>query len=299
MVFALLASWPVRAEQFLEERVLLFRKTMSQNHRFSHAHSGIRAAFTLIELLVVIAIIAILAALLFPVFNQAKNSGKQTVDLTQAKQIGIATNLYMGDHDDAMPLYAAYNSVPRFGQPGHRGTTDAILPYARAKDIFKSSFDVGGPALAREASFGTVPPTTYFAAYGTSYKFTTCLFSIAPGYSMENNGDPYNRLGRAVTITSKITEDPAKARIIRSEMLPWFSPAADPGCVKYGYGCDAPYDYYRAWNSTGGQFVFMDSHAKTATSGAAFDDMHIHADGHRSGDANSSSWSGTWYGLCD
>ena len=62
-----------------------------------------RRAFTLIELLVVIAIIAILAAILFPVFAQAKLAAKKTAGLSQAKQTGTAILLYTGDTDDAFP----------------------------------------------------------------------------------------------------------------------------------------------------------------------------------------------------
>jgi len=59
-----------------------------------------RRAFTLIELLVVIAIIAILAAILFPVFAQAKLAAKKTAGLTQAKQIGTGAQIYLADYDD-------------------------------------------------------------------------------------------------------------------------------------------------------------------------------------------------------
>ncbi|RYG49268.1 prepilin-type N-terminal cleavage/methylation domain-containing protein [bacterium] len=61
-----------------------------------------RKAFTLIELLVVIAIIAILAAILFPVFAQAKAAAKKTSDLSNQKQIATANLLYSGDVDDVM-----------------------------------------------------------------------------------------------------------------------------------------------------------------------------------------------------
>ncbi len=60
----------------------------------------IRKAFTLIELLVVIAIIAILAAILFPVFAQAKEAAKKTACLSNSKQIGTSTLLYLNDYDD-------------------------------------------------------------------------------------------------------------------------------------------------------------------------------------------------------
>lgn len=59
-------------------------------------------AFTLIELLVVIAIIAILAAILFPVFVQAKTAAKQTQSVSNLKQIGLAWMLYGDNHDDTM-----------------------------------------------------------------------------------------------------------------------------------------------------------------------------------------------------
>jgi len=61
-------------------------------------------AFTLIELLVVIAIIAILAAILFPVFAQAKESAKDTSNLSNVKQMGLGILMYATDYDDYFPL---------------------------------------------------------------------------------------------------------------------------------------------------------------------------------------------------
>ena len=67
-------------------------------------------AFTLIELLVVIAIIAILAAILFPVFAQAKLAAKKTVALSNTKQIALAQYMYMNDYDDN--LVKSYYGFP-------------------------------------------------------------------------------------------------------------------------------------------------------------------------------------------
>jgi prepilin-type N-terminal cleavage/methylation domain-containing protein len=64
---------------------------------------NLRRAFTLIELLVVIAIIGILAAILFPVFAQAKESAKKTACLNNLKQVGYAFEMYMNDYDGRLP----------------------------------------------------------------------------------------------------------------------------------------------------------------------------------------------------
>src|SRR5688572_23189458 len=65
---------------------------------------GTRSAFTLIELLVVIAIIAILAAILFPVFAQAREKARQAACLNNLKQLGTATMQYVQDYDETFPF---------------------------------------------------------------------------------------------------------------------------------------------------------------------------------------------------
>jgi len=71
-----------------------------------------KSGFTLIELLVVIAIIAILAAILFPVFARARAKAQQTVCLSNVKQLGLALIMYVGDWDNRMPPMSVGYDVP-------------------------------------------------------------------------------------------------------------------------------------------------------------------------------------------
>ncbi|MBI1334886.1 MAG: prepilin-type N-terminal cleavage/methylation domain-containing protein [Armatimonadetes bacterium] len=95
-----------------------------------------RRAFTLIELLVVIAIIAILAAILFPVFAQAKAAAKKAVDLSNQKQIVMAIMLYAGDNDDQtckthhdLAANETIADLYTWFQP--------LQPYIKSRDIFR------------------------------------------------------------------------------------------------------------------------------------------------------------------
>ena len=90
--------------------------------------------FTLIELLVVIAIIAILAAILFPVFARAREKARQTSCLSNVKQIGTALMMYVQDYDEAMPQYLVLegrSAQPDLPDIGHDYTAwqDRLHPY--------------------------------------------------------------------------------------------------------------------------------------------------------------------------
>ena len=122
-----------------------------------------RRAFTLIELLVVIAIIAILAAILFPVFAQAKLAAKKSADLSNVKQTSLAHVIYCGDNDD---LYAGtpwnndwyqhafygrdtdlgYNTKTIVSPSGGVITNwaTATEPYMKSKDLMVSPLGVMG-----------------------------------------------------------------------------------------------------------------------------------------------------------
>ena len=100
-----------------------------------------RLGFTLIELLVVIAIIAILAAILFPVFAQAKAAAKKTADLSNMKQMATGVALYLNDFDDQYPE----NQVGNFSNwPASTAEWTSVLvtgPYVKNYDLLLSPVD--------------------------------------------------------------------------------------------------------------------------------------------------------------
>lgn len=99
-----------------------------------------KRAFTLIELLVVIAIIAILAAILFPVFAQAKLAAKKSSDLSNQKQIGIAVMMYNSDNDDVYPQgYWYKNDTGEVN--GYVDFSALLMPYMKSADIWVGPAD--------------------------------------------------------------------------------------------------------------------------------------------------------------
>jgi prepilin-type N-terminal cleavage/methylation domain-containing protein/prepilin-type processing-associated H-X9-DG protein len=170
-----------------------------------------KRAFTLIELLVVIAIIAILAAILFPVFAQAKEAAKKTQCLSNTRQIAIGLMLYCNDYDDRMPGLLA--AIP----PINGGNTSwpyipydrQIAPYVKNDDIYRCPGDGGGRPAA------SIPfwDGTYRAkALKRSYGYVGTIFTVQANGRDLNTGmstslyDAEKSTGRSVTMF----DDPAK-----------------------------------------------------------------------------------------
>jgi prepilin-type N-terminal cleavage/methylation domain-containing protein/prepilin-type processing-associated H-X9-DG protein len=107
---------------------------------------GRSRAFTLIELLVVIAIIAILAAILFPVFAQAREKARQASCMSNLKQVGMALMQYAQDYDEGHPgvWFGPVNRMP-WSQPTDGVTfykwMDAVYPYVKNEQVFNCASD--------------------------------------------------------------------------------------------------------------------------------------------------------------
>jgi prepilin-type N-terminal cleavage/methylation domain-containing protein len=124
----------------------------------------VKRAFTLIELLVVIAIIAILAAILFPVFAQAKVQAKKTADLSNLKQSGVAFLIYTNDGDDLFPL--GYRFIPDVvGQPA--GTWGWNFQVSTPLGWMGPTFAQGAAArMAQDASHWSNTVQPYMKNFG-------------------------------------------------------------------------------------------------------------------------------------
>ncbi len=127
-----------------------------------------KKAFTLIELLVVIAIIAILAAILFPVFAQAKAAAKKTACLSNERQVGTSLMLYTGDADDTLPAVydpqGGYGLALGFMDPAAGNNwASAIYPYVKNLPVFTC------PASTPRTGAGGYDAATAKGAANTNY----------------------------------------------------------------------------------------------------------------------------------
>lgn len=179
-------------------------------------------AFTLIELLVVIAIIAILAAILFPVFAQAKAAAKKAVCLSNTKQVSLAYTMYAGDFDDVTCPFQGPSYKTDTGLRGNSYWFSGVL------------FQKNG-ALTNDPTRGLLYPymkSTPIVACPSSQSVVATSFFLSPafvplGYSMNFN------LSNGISMTSVAA--PAETIYV-----------ADAGSVGFGY-----------WIGSSGTYIFQ------------------------------------------
>ena len=167
-----------------------------------------KRAFTLIELLVVIAIIAILAAILFPVFAQAKLAAKITTSLSGVKQLALGVQMYSGDSDDMAVFEYGYpdGSIPGDSNAYHYPTTwvGRIYPYVKSNSIF---FD---KTISEISDFKKLYQDPYYPSSTYTYNWTwiTGLSLNTDGYSRQlYNGTSCTNYGTAYSTANSPTRN--------------------------------------------------------------------------------------------
>ena len=206
------------------------------------------AGFTLIELLVVIAIIAILAAILFPVFASAREKARQTACLSNMKQIGTALIMYTQDFDETLPC--SNGDIADYFNPANVNNYNGnwiveIYPYMKTKDVF-------------------ICPSSVPGVNDTSADSTTAIPTQWGDTSLQGN---------AVIMQRPISDMPAPANIIfvgeehirvnRALLRPRLTPGTfDPLRYQGWHGIVGGKERYNNNHNGGGNLTYVDGHAK-------------------------------------
>ena len=208
-----------------------------------------RRGFTLIELLVVIAIIAILAAILFPVFAQAREKARTVSCLSNFKQLGLSLTMYLQDYDEM--VLPRYNACP---STGPAATPDApllwtatIQPYVKNKQVF-------------------VCPSSSLSKYGDTWNTRS---TISSGYNQTISGWYYptpDGCGNMILPTLPAIQYPAK-NVMFADSVPGPKPEGYRGYLFGNTGLNVPFTKTPAGSlgarhTEGTNLAFFDGHAK-------------------------------------
>ena len=241
------------------------------------------AAFTLIELLVVIAIIAILAAILFPVFAQAREKARQAACLSNTKQIALGIQMYAQDYDETLPV-AGVNSQCRGKWQWQ------IFPYVKNQQVFTcpnipdnawiatlGANPCGGPQVGGNDKGG----------YGWSNALSTDIAdpadpnspNISPGYALSKIAKPADTIivgDTGFSVTEGASNTAAGYAMLASD--PRRSPAAEnwaqPGLYpQFRHTAELTktvMDSRKLPIKGRANFCFLDGHAKSLSIDTAF-----------------------------
>lgn len=226
--------------------------------------------FTLIELLVIIAIIAVLAAILFPVFAQARASARNTQDMSNVKQIGTAATMYAQDYDERYVPVGSWNdpSVTPHTHPDRpapgvewQGWGLRLLPYVKNREIFQS------PWMPKTATWWTGACATSNGMRLTNTYAMNWFLGADGSYPFDFGDDMYSRTpdGKPLDTPAALAEIAAPASTMAFMMNQATSPFGNE------FGCDwntlesSDFDNKLRWRAIfrkGGNLAFADGHAK-------------------------------------
>jgi prepilin-type N-terminal cleavage/methylation domain-containing protein len=207
-----------------------------------------KSAFTLIELLVVIAIIAILAAILFPVFAQAKVAAKFTSTLSNNKQLALGAIMYAGDYDDTAVLdFTTGPDYPIYiGSSGLSVWSYTLLPYLKSGPIDQDPLGY---------NIGAVPAgwaSSWWYGYQPQFGYAYTVWSPEDGF-------PAPKTPATFTTVARPSDVPLFTEKYQNLSLIWYGSLIYPttfGTVEPVDCNDDPADCFTNWGINGGLWGF-------------------------------------------
>jgi prepilin-type N-terminal cleavage/methylation domain-containing protein/prepilin-type processing-associated H-X9-DG protein len=230
------------------------------------------AGFTLIELLVVIAILAILAAILFPVFAQAREKARATVCLSNTKQIGVAMTMYMQDYDEViLPWFVPTGEAPQPNSPDpflRRADvliwSQLIQPYLKNTQVlYCPSFSES--TLVENASDESCDGPGFRAYFPARYYYTHygLAFHIVAGECQPDNprrAFPGNDVRYPPVRSLAEIVRPTETAILQDNFT---AQLANDNLILTAFGCEAGLQGHgSSRHLQGANYVFIDGHAK-------------------------------------
>jgi prepilin-type N-terminal cleavage/methylation domain-containing protein/prepilin-type processing-associated H-X9-DG protein len=232
--------------------------------------------FTLLELLIVVAIIAVLAAVLFPVFAQAREKARATACLSNARQVGLAMTMYMQDYDEViLPWFVATGQLPQLNSPDpevrradSKVWSQLVQPYLKnTQALYCPSFNE--ETLVKNASRPTCDGPSVSALFpgGYYYSHFGLAFSLVGGSCRADSprfAYPGNDIRYAPVKTLAQIARPSETVILQDNFTMQVS---QPGAAIWtAFGCECGFDGQgSSRHQQGCNYVFVDGHAKLIT----------------------------------
>lgn len=201
-----------------------------------------RGGFTLIELLVVIAIIAILAAILFPVFARAREKARQTSCLSNLKQLGTAFMMYVQDYDERTPRHCTCCPA----RDVHPCALQAVYPYVKNFQLYAC------PSFAR-----TAVHTRPNVPEGSATNFPEVNRSYGYNFELDYKSLAQPKYPAELILFADSTNVPMRTDCCASGYL---APAPRTGCC----ATSAPFGRVAPRHNDGANHAYADGHAKWA-----------------------------------
>jgi prepilin-type N-terminal cleavage/methylation domain-containing protein/prepilin-type processing-associated H-X9-DG protein len=241
---------------------------MLKREIFSDRGAGLHRlrGFTLIELLVVISIIALLAAILFPVFARARENARRASCQSNLKQIGLAMTMYSQDYDERLVPQSIYGPNKHNDGQASLNWSYCLTPYVKSDQIYVC------PSRTQLSSVVAHQPETNYGYNRSGQPSNALVLSGSANYAMGGTYDAAGSAGSSTVLTLAAVPSPSTTIAI-GDAVTWDSASAN-GLPYYGNGAA-----FLMWNSAdptsgvmnyradprhfdGANFVFLDGHVK-------------------------------------